>query len=62
MADISTITLPDNTTYNIKDSTARTTANNAIPKPSSPANGSFLVWNGTAWVAQTLSQWQGGNY
>lgn len=34
----------------------------AIPAPSSPADGAFLVWNGTAWVAQTLSTWQGGNY
>lgn len=34
----------------------------AIAAPSSPATGSFLVYNGTAWVAQTLSTWQGGNY
>lgn len=34
----------------------------AIPAPSSPATGAFLVWNGTAWVAQTLSAWQGGSY
>ena len=34
----------------------------AIPAPSSPATGAFLVWNGTAWVAQTLSTWQGGSY
>ena len=33
-----------------------------IEKPSSPATGAFLVWNGTAWVAQTLATWQGGNY
>ena len=33
-----------------------------IPKASSPATGAFLVWDGTAWVAQTLSTWQGGNY
>ena len=33
-----------------------------IASPSSPATGSFLVYNGTAWVAQTLSTWQGGNY
>lgn len=33
-----------------------------IPKPSSPATGAFLVWDGTAWVAQTLATWQGGNY
>lgn len=34
----------------------------AIPSPSSPATGAFLVWDGSAWVAQTLSTWQGGNY
>lgn len=37
-------------------------ADSAIPAPSSPATGAFLVWNGTAWVAQTLSTWSGGNY
>lgn len=34
----------------------------AIALPASPANGAFLVWNGSAWVAQTLAVWQGGNY
>ena len=34
----------------------------AIKKPNNPSNGAFLVWNGTAWVAQTLATWQGGNY
>lgn len=33
-----------------------------ITAPSSPATGAFLVWNGSAWVAQSLSTWQGGNY
>lgn len=33
-----------------------------ITKPASPASGAFLVWNGTAWVAQTLATWQGGSY
>lgn len=33
-----------------------------IPAPSSPATGAFLVYNGSAWVAQTLSTWQGGSY
>ena len=37
-------------------------AQDNIPAPSSPASGAFLVWNGTAWVAQTLSTWQGGSY
>jgi hypothetical protein len=34
----------------------------AIAAPSSPATGAFLVYDGTAWTAQTLSTWQGGNY
>lgn len=34
----------------------------AISAPSSPSTGAFLVFNGSAWVAQTLSTWQGGNY
>ena len=33
-----------------------------IDKPSSPATGAFLVYNGSAWVAQTLSTWQGGSF
>lgn len=33
-----------------------------IAAPSSPATGAFLVYNGSAWTAQTLSTWQGGNY
>lgn len=33
-----------------------------IDKPSNPSSGAFLVWDGTAWVAQTLATWQGGNY
>lgn len=34
----------------------------AIPVPTSATAGQFLVYNGTAWVAQTLATWQGGNY
>lgn len=33
-----------------------------ITAPSSPATGAFLVWNGSAWTAQTLSTWNGGSY
>jgi hypothetical protein len=46
-------------------STAQTSlgkADTAIQSPSSPATGAFLVWNGTAWVAQTLATWEGGSY
>lgn len=34
----------------------------AIAAPSSPASGAFLVYNGTAWVAQTLATWQASSY
>lgn len=33
-----------------------------ITAPSSPATGAFLVWDGSAWTAQTLATWQGGAY
>jgi hypothetical protein len=33
-----------------------------ITSPTSPTTGAFLVWNGTAWVAQTLATWQGGSF
>lgn len=36
--------------------------NNYISAPTSPDTGAFLVWSGSAWVAQTLSTWQGGNF
>lgn len=35
---------------------------NTIPTPASPTTGDFLCWNGSAWVAQTLSTWQGGSF
>lgn len=34
----------------------------AIAAPSSPATGAFLVWSGSAWVAQTLAVWQASSY
>lgn len=34
----------------------------AIPAPNNPTSGAFLVWDGSAWVAQTLTAWQGGSY
>lgn len=33
-----------------------------IAKPSTASSGQFLVYNGSAWVAQTLATWQGGSY
>lgn len=37
-------------------------ADSAIPAPSSASAGQFLVYNGSAWVAQTLATWQGSSY
>ena len=34
----------------------------AIAAPSSASSGDFLIYNGSAWVAQSLSTWEGGNY
>ena len=34
----------------------------AIAAPVSPSNGDFLVYSNGAWVAQSLSVWQGGSY
>ena len=34
----------------------------AIAAPSSPSSGQFLVYNGSAWVAQTLATWQASSY
>ena len=37
-------------------SAVQTSLDGAIQAPSSPVSGAFLVWNGTAWVAQTLNK------
>lgn len=34
----------------------------AIAAPASPTSGQFLVYNGSAWVAQSLQTWEGGSY
>ena len=34
----------------------------AIAAPANPSSGQFLVYNGSAWVAQSLSTWSGGSY
>lgn len=51
------------TTAKINQIAANTTAiSGKITAPSSPASGAFLVWDGSAWTAQTLAVWQGGSY
>lgn len=43
MADISAIKLPDGTTYNLKDTTARQTAEHALPKTGGTMSGQILT-------------------
>jgi len=50
----------NNAKYYMEQTAAK--VNTAIPAPASPSAGQFLVYNGTAWVAQSLEEWQGGNY
>lgn len=51
------------TAAKINQIAANTTAiSGKITAPSSPASGAFLVWDGSAWTAQTLAVWQGGSY
>ena len=40
----------------------QTDVNGKIDAPQSASAGDFLCYNGSAWVATTLSTWQGGSY
>ena len=33
-----------------------------IPAPQNPQTGAFLMWNGTAWIAQVIPSAQGVNF
>lgn len=59
---MNSIEMPDGNVFEIQVVNITGHADGDIAAPSSPATGAFLVWNGSAWVAQTLSTWQGGNY
>ena len=50
------------TTIGGSSQSVKSAVDKAIPAPSSPSSGQFLVYNGSAWVAQSLSTWSGGNY
>lgn len=61
------ITFSSSDTYNQNTigaelSNQKNMVNQKIEKPINPTINAFLMWNGTAWVAQTLATWQGGNY
>lgn len=49
MANISKITLPDGSSYDIKDDVS-----GYIPSPSGASSGEFLKYNGTSWVADSV--------
>lgn len=33
-----------------------------IAAPANPASGDFLMWDGSAWTAQSIQVWTGGDY
>ena len=50
-------------TLNFNGSIPSTAADvGAIAAPASANSGDFLVYNGSTWVAQSFSAWEGGNY
>lgn len=64
--DLGQVTAPTDVTGAVEavyDAIPTTAADvGAIAAPASPATGAFLVWSGSAWVAQTLATWQAGSY
>lgn len=59
---INSVTLSGNKSLSDLGIAAANDLSGKIDKPSSPSSGDFLCYNGTAWVATTLSVWQGGSY
>jgi len=55
-------TAPTDPNANVWVDTSGSSDASYIPLPSTASSGQFLVYNGSAWVAQTLSTWQGGSY
>ena len=64
MADISKIKTPDGTTYDVKDSTARSGLTGKVDTNQGSGNaGKFLVVGSDGYVTVvTLATWQGGDY
>lgn len=54
--------LSDTSENPVQNKVVKAAVDEKISSPSNPTAGQFLVYNGTAWVAQTLSEWQGGSY
>lgn len=54
--------LSSSSTNPVQNKVINTALGNKISAPSSPTSGQFLVYDGSAWTAQTLSTWAGGSY
>lgn len=52
--ELETITIPDGTTYHLRD--------DRLPSVDSTDNGKFLTVQNGAWAATTMATWQGGSY
>lgn len=64
MADISHITTLNGDTYDVKDTTARTSLENKLDKAQGTSNaGKFLVVGSNGNITTvTLTEWSGGSY
>ena len=54
--------LSGSSTNPVQNKVVKTALDEKITAPSHPSSGQFLVYNGTAWVAQTLATWQASSY
>lgn len=54
--------LSDSSENAVQNKVIKAALDGKISAPASPSSGDFLVYNGTAWAAVTLSEWQGGSY
>ena len=52
MPDISKITTPNGTVYDLKDAAARSDLLNKITAPSAPSSGNILAYDGSSWIAE----------
>ena len=52
MPDISKITTPNGTVYDLKDAAARSDLVNKITAPSAPSSGNILAYDGSSWIAE----------
>lgn len=62
LVDATAVRVTDNERLDTKISGMENDISDKIGNPSTKSTGDFLVYNGIAWVAQSLSTWQGGSY